>query len=96
MQQLRSTASVRRARAVHPLGMAASTYGRLHELHGWQHLHQFGALFLHELQRIVLAARAGLEGAFSLRGGHYLTAICWVPLRCSALVCTYRRGSRCH
>ena len=77
-----------------PLGMAASTYGRLHELHGFQHLHQLGALFLHELQRFVLVTRAGLEGAFSLRGCHFLTAICWVPLRSYALVCTYRRGTR--
>ena len=61
-----------------PLGMAASTYGRLRELHGLQHFHQFAALFLHELQGIVLVTRAGLEGAFSLRGYHYLTAICWV------------------
>ena len=58
--------------------MAASTYGRLNELHGFQHLHQFGALSLHELQRVVLVARACSEGSFSLRGYHYLTAICWV------------------
>ena len=87
--QPRLTASV-------PLGMAASTYGRLHELHGLQHLHQFGALFLHELQRTVLVTRAGLEGAFSPKGYHYLTAICWVPLWSYALVCSYRRGTRFH
>ena len=47
-----------------PLGMAASTYGRLHELHGLQRFHQFGALFLHEVQSIVLVTQAGLDGAF--------------------------------
>ena len=51
-----------------PLGMAASTYGRLHELHGLQHFHQFGALFLHD--------SSGSGGC--IRGYHHLTAICWV------------------
>ena len=76
--QLRLTAGPRRTRAVPPSRMAASTCGRLHELHGFQHLHQFGALFLHELQRVVLVTRAGSDGSFSLRGYHYLMAICWV------------------
>ena len=48
-----------------PLGMAASTYGRLHELHGWQHVYQCGAVSQHEFKRIVLVTRAGLQGAFS-------------------------------
>ena len=63
-----------------PLGMAASTYGRLHELHGFQHLHQFGALFLHELQRVVLVTRAGSEGSFSQRLSlfdGYLLGLLW-------------------
>ena len=48
--------------------MAASTCGRLHELHGFQHLHQFVALFLHD--------SSGYGGC--IRGYHHLTAICWV------------------
>ena len=51
-----------------PLGMAASSYGRPHELHGSQHFHQFGALFLHD--------SSGSGGC--IRGYHHLTAICWV------------------
>ena len=47
-----------------PLGMAASC-GRLHELHGFQRFHQFGALFLHD--------SSGSGGC--IRGYHHLTAV---------------------
>ena len=48
--------------------MAASTYGRLHELHGFQHFHQFGTLFLHDSS----------GSGECIRGYHHLTAISWV------------------
>ena len=55
--------------------MAASTYERLHELHGLQHFHQFGALFLHDSSGCGVFSVGGLERGSGLVLIHLTTAV---------------------